>query len=201
MYAVFSRGNCPHQRQAQFFHLYCWPLLLSPIWGTAFKSSRGSLAQHLSCRVLFLICKFQEKILLSMNLVTFAFSGLNKPYCLCLNSPKKPIVFILFDYFIHAYNIFLPYSLLTPAPTPSSSTPSFHTLSISCSFYFIFITHKFCLCCLYTHEYGAIRWCLVDLPWAASLKKTDSSLLQKSSVVKSFSTNSGGLGTPLLCTL
>lgn len=49
MYEAFSRGKCPHQRQVRLFHLCCCPLLLSPIWRTAFKSSRDSLAQYLSC--------------------------------------------------------------------------------------------------------------------------------------------------------
>lgn len=54
MYEAFSRRNCPHQRQVQLFHLYCCPLFLSPIWRTAFKSSRDSLAQYLSCLFFFL---------------------------------------------------------------------------------------------------------------------------------------------------
>ena len=53
MYEAFFRGNCPHQRQVQLFHLYCCPLLLSPIWRTAFKYSRDSLAQYLSCLFFF----------------------------------------------------------------------------------------------------------------------------------------------------
>lgn len=49
LYEAFPRGKCPHQRQVRLFHLRCFPLLLSPIWRTAFKSSRDSLAQYLSC--------------------------------------------------------------------------------------------------------------------------------------------------------
>lgn len=53
VYEAFSRGKCPHQRQVRLFHLCCCPLLLSPIWRTAFKSSRDSLAQCLSCLFFF----------------------------------------------------------------------------------------------------------------------------------------------------